>query len=150
MPKKQEFNIKNYNDRDFRNLLSSELEAKAKKVTISGAKIKSQNFRIWDIEISNEDLEKFKNSKKASDLLLAKYKIDYNEKKIRYDRLKARCDFCLHDVKPYQKLIKNIEEFTYCGATTELEAFAKRYIYSNGYTKALYRARSQEFSKIKC
>lgn len=150
MPKIQEFSLENYHANDYKILLASELENKAKKVSFMGAVMKNPRVQSWSIVISDEDMDTFKASKKAKDLLLLKYKKDKKEKTYTYNKLKAKCDFCLHDVKSYQILVQNIEEFTYCGATSELEVFEKRYMKSKGYTKALYRARSQEFNKIKC
>lgn len=147
MPKIEPFNIDNYNDNSYKAIMLKELEKKIKKVSFHGM---TATVRLWGSNISNEDLEKFKNSPESIKLLEKHYKEELEQKKKKYNQLKEKCDFCLHDVKPYKKLLENIDSFTYCGATTELEAFEKRYIKSKGYTKAKFRARAQEFSKIKC
>ena len=150
MPKVKVFNNQDYKDSDYRSLLFQALEQKCNKLIFEGASIKSANIRIYDIKISNEDFETFKKSEKANRLLFLNYEKVKKEKIDKYDLLKKKLDYCLFDVKSYKKLIENIDEFTYCGATNELQVFEKRYLKSNGYSKALYRARLQEFSKIDC
>lgn len=146
----KEFNMEEINDNQFREVLMNELEAKMKRTTYHGASKKTVTIRMWDIDISDEDFKKFKESDKAYELLHAKYNKKKKETVNKFKKLKEKCDYCLHDVKPYKKLIENIDEFTYCSATTELEMFEKRYMKSNGYTKAVYRARLQAFNKIEC
>lgn len=149
MPKIQEFNIGMYSNSDIVGVIEKEMMSNIKNMKYHGATI-TISSRWNQVKISNEDLEIFKKSPLAERLLYDKYKVDKKEKIDKYVKLKAKCDYCLYDVKSYLKLIENIDEFSYCGATTELQVFEKRYIKSNGYTRAIYRARAQEFSKIKC
>lgn len=150
MPKIKVFNNQDYKDSDYKEILISQIEKKCNTINVNGATVKSANIRIYDIKISNEDFELFKKSDKANRLLFLRYEKSKKEKVDKYNLLKKKLDYCLFDVKSYKKLIENIDEFTYCGATNELQVFEKRYLKSNGYTKSLYRARFQEFIKIDC
>jgi len=144
------FDITTVTDNKFKSILINEIENKMKKCSVSGATPKRSNCRIWDINISDEDFEQFKKSDKAYNLLLKDYKKQFKDKVTKYKDLKAKLDFCLSDVKPYLKLIDNIDKFTYCGAITELEAFNKRYLNTRAVSKAVYRARLQQFNKMEC
>lgn len=150
MPKIKVFNKDDFKDSDYKEVLISQIEKKCKGTNVNGAIIRSANIRIYDITISNEDFELFKKSDKANRLLFLRYEKSKKEKIDKYNLLKKKLDYCLFDVKSYKKLIDNIDEFTYCGATNELQVFEKRYLKSNGYTKSLYRARLQDFMKIDC
>lgn len=145
--KVSEFKIDIFNVED---ALKELIKEKMKGVSVYGAKAIDPYLSVGKIDISEEYLSSFKKSNVFKKICKSKYEKSIADKKARYSTLRLKLDFCLNDVKSYQKLLINIDEFSYCGAITELEAFEKRYLKSNGYTKALYRARAQEFSKIKC
>lgn len=144
--------VNSFNIDDFNviGVIKDELKNKMKDVSFYGVKAKDPYISVSNIHISDEDIVGFKNSNVFEKICKEIYRKSIADKKAKYLKLKSKLDFCLNDVKPYQKLITNIEEFSYCGAISELEAFEKRYLKSSGYTKSLYRARLQEFSKIKC
>lgn len=150
MPKIQEFNIKNYGEYEIKELLKNELVEKANKINFHGATMKFESRWNSNLSISKEDIEKFKTSSICLKLLKKKYEEDKQNKIEIYEELRTKLDYCLFDVKPYLKLCEAIDEFTYCGATNELDIFKNRYLKGKGYTRAKYRARREEFSKIKC
>lgn len=153
-PIKKDFNFKEYGRGDAHKILKKMLIEKMALVNIYGSKIDEKNLenslRYCSITISEEDMESFMHSEKFKKECENLYKESFKLKKEKYEKLKEKLDYCLHDVKPYRKLIENIGEFTYCGAISELEDLEKRYLKSKGYTKAVYRGRLQQFSKVDC
>lgn len=149
MPKIQEFNIEDYNQYHYSELIIKELNKKMNEVEFMGAR-PSRGVSTWGHTLSESEVLEFSKTKVAKDLLKQYYEQEKQAKIEKYEKLKAKLDYCLRDVKPYQKLIANIEEFTYCGATTELEKMNDKYLKGYASSKSVYRARQQEFSKIKC
>ena len=148
MPKVQEFSLDLFSEDDVRKVLEKELKQKLLKVSHKGMSVAA--LRWIDTIVSEEDLAAFMESKECESALQKQYKADIAEKKAKYDSLRKKLDYCLHDVKSYNALVKVIDEFTYCGAISELQVLETRYLRGNGYTKAKYRARAQEFNKIQC
>ena len=106
------------------------------------------------VGVSTLELDEFAQEliKKDSiiDLLKQNYETEKVEKIKKYEALRARGDAILYDFKPYIYLIKAIDEFSYCGASSEIKKILDKQTKGTSYTKAVYRARSQEFNKIKC
>ena len=122
------------------------------KINILGVHITS--FASYDntnySKLSNEEYQELIKKDSIIDLLKQHYETQKAEKIKKYEALRARGDAILYDFKPYINIIKAIDEFSYCGASSEIEALLKKQTKGASYTKAVYRARSQEFNKIKC
>ena len=152
MPKVQQFDIKDGYKSILQKILEEEVKKEALKINI---------FEIGISSFSNYDNVNYKQltdeqyneliTKDSIINLLKKHYEDQKEKKIKeYESLRARGDAILYDFKPYVNLIKAIDEFSYCGASSEIKKILDKQTKGSSYTKAVYRARSQEFSKIKC
>ena len=152
MPKVTPFNIEDGYRYILQKILEEQVKEKSKKINIYGVKITSYptysntGFKQLTQEeyedlIKNEDVLK----------LLEKHQEQQKKEKIKkYEEVRVKGDFVLFDYKPFVNLIKVIDEFSYCGATSEIENMIKSQTKGTSYLKAIYRARLQEFNKIKC
>ena len=122
------------------------------KINILGVHITS--FAFYDNtsykQLSSEEYNELIKKDSIIDLLKQHYETEKAEKIKKYEALRARGDAILYDFKPYINLIKAIDEFSYCGASLEIGALLIEQTRGTSHTKAVYRARSQEFNKIKC
>ena len=152
MPKAQPFNIEDGYKDVLNKIIKKQVHEECMKINIHGVCISS--FASYDNTsykaLSEEKYQELIKKDEIIDLLKQHYEIQKEEKIKRYESLRARGDAILYDFKPYINLIKAIDEFSYCGASNEIEALLKKQTKGSSYTKAIYRARSQEFSKIKC
>ena len=152
MPKAQPFNIEDGYKDILQNILKTQVQEECMKINILGVHITS--FSIYDNisykQLSSEEYNELIKKDSIIDLLKQHYETEKAEKIKKYEALRARGDAILYDFKPYINLIKAIDEFSYCGASSEIGALLIKQTKSTSYTKAVYRARSQEFNKIKC
>ena len=152
MPKAQPFNIEDGYRDILNNILKKQVQEECMKINILGVHITS--FAIYDNtnykQLSSEEYNELIKKDSIIDLLKQHYETQKAEKIKKYEALRARGDAILYDFKPYINLIKAIDEFSYCGASSEIETMIKKQTKGTSYTKAVYRARSQEFNKIKC
>lgn len=152
MPKTQQFNIEDGYKDVLQNILKKQVQEECMKINILGVHIAS--FASYDNtsykHLSKEEYQELIKKDEIIDLLKQHYETQKAEKIKKYEALRARGDAILYDFKPYINLIKAIDEFSYCGASSEIEALLKKQTKGTSYTKAVYRARSQEFNKIKC
>ena len=152
MPKAQPFNIEDGYKDILQNILKKQVQEECIKINIHGVGITSfSNYdNIIYKQLSEENYQELIKKDSIIDLLKQHYETEKAEKIKKYEALRARGDAILYDFKPYINLIKAIDEFSYCGASSEIEALLKKQTKGTSYTKAVYRARSQEFNKIKC
>lgn len=152
MPKAQPFNIEDGYRYVLQNILEKQVQEECMKINILGVHIAS--FASYDNtsyrELTEEEYQELIKKDEIIDLLKQNYEEQKEEKIKKYEALRAKSDFILYDYKPYITLIKTIDEFSYCGASSEIETMLKRQTKGTSYTKAVYRARAQEFNKIKC
>ena len=152
MPKAQPFNIEDGYKDILQNILKKQVQEECMKINILGVYITS--FATYDNtsykQLSSEEYNELIKKDSIIDLLKQHYETQKAEKIKKYEALRARGDAILYDFKPYINLIKAIDEFSYCGASSEIEIMIKKQTKGTSYTKAVYRARSQEFNKIKC
>ena len=152
MPKAQPFNIEDGYKDILQNILKKQVQEECMKINILGVCITS--FATYDNanykQLSSEEYNELIKKDSIIDLLKQHYETEKAEKIKKYEAFRARGDAILYDFKPYINLIKAIDEFSYCGASSEIEALLKKQTKGTSYTKAVYRARSQEFNKIKC
>ena len=152
MPKTQPFNIEDGHRDILQNILKKQVQEECMKINIHGVHITS--FANYDNtnykQLSEEEYQELIKKDEIIDLLKQHYETQKAEKIRVYEALRARGDAILYDFKPYINVIKAIDEFSYCGASNEIEALLKKQTKGSSYTKAVYRARSQEFNKIKC
>ena len=152
MPKAQPFNIEDGYRSILQNILKKKVQEECMKINILGVCITS--FATYDNtnykQLSSEEYNELIKKDSIIDLLKQHYETEKAEKIKKYEALRARGDAILYDFKPYINLIKAIDEFSYCGASNEIETLLKKQTKGTSYTKAVYRARSQEYSKIKC
>ena len=152
MPKAQPFNIEDGYKDILQNILKKQLQEECMKINILGVRITS--FATYDNtsykQLSSEEYNELIKKDEIIDLLKQHYETEKVEKIKKYEALRARGDAILYDFKPYIDIIKAIDEFSYCGASSEIEALLIKQTKGTSYTKAVYRARSQEFNKIKC
>ena len=152
MPKAQPFNIEDGYKDILNKIIKKQVQDECMKINIHGVCISSfanydnANYKV----LSDEEYQELIKKDEIIDLLKQHYETNKEEKIIRYESLRARGDAILYDFKPYINLIKAIDEFSYCGASSEIEAILKKQTKGTSCTKAVYRARSQEYSKIKC
>ena len=152
MPKVQQFDIKDGYKSILQKILEEEVKKEALKINIFEVGISS--FAKYDNvsykQLTDEQYNELITKDSIIDLLKKHYE-DQKEKKIKeYESLRARGDAILYDFKPYIHLIKAIDEFSYCGASSEIKKILDKQTKGSPYIKAVYRARSQEFSKMKC
>ena len=152
MPKAQPFNIEDGYKDILNKIIKKKVQEECMKIDILGVHITS--FAIYDNtnykQLSSEEYNELIKKDSIIDLLKQHYETQKAEKIKKYEALRARGDAILYDFKPYINLIKAIDEFSYCGASSEIETMIKKQTKGTSYTKAVYRARSQEFNKIKC
>ena len=152
MPKVTPFNIKDGYRYILQKILEDQVKEKSKKINIYGVKITS--YPTYSNTSFNQlTQEEYEDLIKNEDVLklLEKHQEQQKKEKIKkYEEIRAKGDFILFDYKPFVNLIKVIDEFSYCGATTEIENMIKTQTKGKSYLKAVYRARFQEFNKIKC
>ena len=152
MPKAQPFKIEDGHRDILNKILKKQVQDECMKINILGVHITS--FANYDNtsykQLSEEEYPELIKKDEIIDLLKQHYETQKAEKIKKYEALRARGDAILYDFKPYINLIKAIDEFSYCGASSEIEALLKKQTKGTSYTKAVYRARSQEFNKIKC
>ena len=152
MPKAQPFNIKDGYKDILNKIIKKQIQEECMKININGVYITS--FASYDNtnykQLSEEEYQELIKKDEIIDLLKQHYETQKAEKIRVYEALRARGDAILYDFKPYINVIKAIDEFSYCGASNEIEALLKKQTKGSSYTKAVYRARSQEFNKIKC
>ena len=152
MPKAQPFNIEDGYRDILNNILKKQVQEECMKINILGVHITS--FAFYDNtsykQLSSEEYNELIKKDSIINLLKQHYETQKAEKIKKYEALRARGDAILYDFKPYINLIKAIDEFSYCGASSEIEALLRKQTKGTSYTKAVYRARSQEFNKIKC
>ena len=152
MPKAQQFNIEDGYKDILQNILKKQVQEECMKINILGVHITS--FANYDYtsykELSSEEYNELIKKDSIIDLLKQHYETQKAEKIKKYEALRARGDAILYDFKPYINLIKAIDEFSYCGASSEIETMINKQTKGTSHTKAVYRARSQEFNKIKC
>ena len=152
MPKAQQFNIEDGYIDILQNILKKKVQEECMKINILGVCITSfatynnTNYK----QLSSEEYDELIKKDSIINLLKQHYETQKEEKIKKYEALRARGDAILYDFKPYINLIKAIDEFSYCGASSEIEALLRKQTKGTSYTKAVYRARSQEFNKIKC
>ena len=152
MPKAQPFNIEDGYKNILNKIIKKQVQDECMKINIHGvcissfSRFDSTNYKVLSEEEYNELIKK----DEIIDLLKQDYETQKAEKIRIYEALRARGDAILYDFKPYINVIKAIDEFSYCGASNEIEALLKKQTKGSSYTKAVYRARSQEYSKIKC
>ena len=152
MPKAQPFNIED-GYRDILNkIIIKQVQEECMKINIHGVCIAS--FPTYDNasykKLTEEEYKELIKKDEIIDLLKQHYESQKEEKIRNYEALRARGDAILYDFKPYIKLIEAIDAFSYCGASSEISTLLKKQTKGTSYTKAVYRARSQEYSKIKC
>jgi len=156
MPKIKEFNIENYSKYDINEFVKKNLKEKAEKlakeVSFFGIKFTGSisTCNYYACVISDEEIELLKIDIKFIKKLKEHHEKEKNKKVEKFNKLKLKTDYCLSDVKPYQKLLKILDEVTYCIAIDELEKIEKTYLKSNSSSKALYRSRASEYNKIEC
>ena len=152
MPKAQPFNIEDGYKDILQNILKKQVQEECMKINILGVCITS--FAIYDNtnykQLSSEEYNELIKKDSIIDLLKQHYETQKAEKIRIYESLRARGDAILYDFKPYINLIKAIDEFSYCGASSEIETMINKQTKGTSYAKAVYRARRQEFNKIKC
>ena len=152
MPKAQPFNIEDGYKDILNEIIKKQVQDECMKINILGVHITS--FAAYDNtsykQLSSEEYNELIKKDEIIDLLKQHYETQKAEKIKKYEALRARGDAILYDFKPYINLIKAIDEFSYCGASSEIETMIKKQTKGTSYTKAVYRARSQEFNKIKC
>ena len=152
MPKTQPFNIEDGYKDVLQNILKKQVQEECIKINILGVHITS--FASYDNthykQLSSEEYNELIKKDSIIDLLKQHYETQKAEKIKKYEALRARGDAILYDFKPYIYLIKAIDEFSYCGASSEIKKILDKQTKGTSYTKAVYRARSQEFNKIRC
>ena len=152
MPKAQQFNIEDGYKDILNKIIKKQVQEECLKINIHGVCISS--FANYDNanykQLSEEEYQKLIKKDEIIDLLRQHYEAQKAEKIKLYEALRARGDAILYDFKPYINLIKAIDEFSYCGASSEIGVLLIKQTKGASYTKAVYRARSQEFNKIKC
>ena len=152
MPKAQPFTIKDGYKEILNKIIIKQIQEECMKINIHGVCISS--FASYDRtnykELSEEEYNELIKKDSIIDLLKQHYETQKAEKIRIYEALRARGDAILYDFKPYINIIKAIDEFSYCGASSEIETMIKKQTKGISYAKAVYRARSQEFNKIKC
>ena len=152
MPKAQPFTIKDGYKEILNKIIKKQVQDECMKINIHGVCITS--FPTYDNvnykALTEEEYQELIKKDEVIDLLKQQYEAQKAEKIRLYTDLRARGDAILYDFKPYIKLIKAIDEFSYCGASNEIQSLLKKQTKGTSYTKAVYRARSQEFNKIKC
>ena len=152
MPKAQPFNIEDGYKNILNKIIKEQVQDECMKINIHGvcissfSRFDSTNYKV----LSEEEYQELIKKDEIIDLLKQHYETQKAEKIRIYEDLRARGDAILYDFKPYINLIKAIDEFSYCGASNEIEALLKKQTKGTSYTKAVYRARSQEYNKIKC
>ena len=152
MPKAQPFNIEDGYKNVLNKIIKEQVQDECMKINIHGvcissfSRFDSTNYKV----LSEEEYQELIKKDEIIDLLKQHYETQKAEKIRVYEALRARGDAILYDFKPYINVIKAIDEFSYCGASNEIEALLKKQTKGSSYTKAVYRARSQEFNKIKC
>ena len=152
MPKAQPFNIEDGYKDILNKIIKKQVQDECMKINIHGVCITS--FPTYDNanykKLTEEEYQELIKKDEIIDLLKQHYETKKAEKIRVYEALRARGDAILYDFKPYINVIKAIDEFSYCGASSEIEALLKKQTKGTSYTKAVYRARSQEYNKIKC
>ena len=152
MPKSQQFNIEDGYKDILNRIIKKQVQDECMKINIHGVCITS--FPTYDNAnykaLTEDEYQELIKKDEIIDLLKQNYETQKAEKIRIYEALRARGDAILYDFKPYINLIKAIDEFSYCGASNEIEALLRKQTKGTSYTKAVYRARSQEYSKIKC
>lgn len=152
MPKSQQFNIEDGYKDILNKIIKKQVQDECMKINIHGVCITS--FASYDNAsykvLTDGEYQELIKKDEIIDLLKQHYETQKAEKIKKYESLRARGDVILYDFKPYINLIKAIDEFSYCGASNEIESLLKKQTKGSSYTKAVYRARSQEYSKIKC
>ena len=152
MPKAQQFNIEDGYKDILNKIIKKQVQEECMKINIHGVCIAS--FPTYDNanykKLTEEEYKELIKKDEIIDLLKQHYETQKAEKIKEYESLRARGDVILYDFKPYIYLIKAIDEFSYCGASSEIKKILDKQTKGTSYTKAVYRARSQEYSKIKC
>lgn len=152
MPKAQPFNIEDGYIDILNKIIKKQVQDECMKINIHGVCITS--FASYDNAnyktLTKEEYQELIKKDEIIDLLKQNYETQKSEKIRVYEALRARGDSILYDFKPYIYLIKAIDEFSYCGASSEIKKILDKQTKGTSYTKAVYRARSQEFNKIKC
>ena len=152
MPKAQPFNIEDGYKDILHKILKEQVQDECMKINIHGVGITS--FSSYDNAsykvLTDGEYQELIKKDSIIDLLKQHYETEKVEKIKKYEALRARGDAILYDFKPYINLIKAIDEFSYCGASNEIGVLLIKQTKGTSYTKAVYRARSQEFNKIKC
>ena len=152
MPKAQPFTIKDGYKEILNKIIKKQVQDECMKINIHGVCITS--FPTYDNvnykALTEEEYQELIKKDEVIDLLKQHYEAQKEEKIRLYTALRARGDAILYDFKPYIYLIKAIDEFSYCGASSEIKKILDKQTKGTSYTKAVYRARSQEFNKIKC
>ena len=152
MPKAQPFNIEDGYKNILNKIIKKQVQDECMKINIHGvcissfSRFDSTNYKV----LSEEEYNVLIKKDEIIDLLKQHYETQKAEKIRIYEDLRARGDAILYDFKPYINLIKEIDEFSYCGASSEIEIIINKQTKGTSYTKAVYRARKQEFNKIKC
>lgn len=152
MPKAQPFSMEDGYKDILNKIIKKQVQDECMKINIHGVHITS--FATYDNasykQLSSEEYNELIKKDSIIDLLKQHYETQKAEKIKKYEALRARGDAILYDFKPYINIIKAIDEFSYCGASSEIETMIKKQTKGTSYTKAVYRARLQEFNKIKC
>ena len=152
MPKVTPFNIEDGYRYILQKILEEQVKEKSKKINIYGVEITSYSTysNTSFKQLTQEEYEELIKKEDVLKLLEKHHEQQKKEKIKKYKEIRAKGDFILFDYKPFINLIKVIDEFSYCGATAEIENMIKAKTKGTSYLKAVYRARLQEFNKIKC
>lgn len=142
MPKAQPFNIEDGYEDILNKILKKQVQDECMKINIHGVCITS--FASYDNAsykvLTDGEYQELIKKDEIIDLLKQHYETQKAEKIKKYESLRARGDVILYDFKPYINLIKAIDEFSYCGASNEIESLLKKQTKGSSYTKAVYRA----------
>ena len=152
MPKVTPFKIEDGYRYVLQKILEEKIKEKSKKINIYGVEITSYSTysNTSFKQLTQEEYEELIKNEYVLKLLEKHHEQQKKEKIKKYEEIRTKGDFVLFDYKPFVNLIKVIDEFSYCGATSEIENMIKTQTKGTSYLKAVYRARLQEFNKIKC